>query len=566
MNRACIRRSEIASGGKLEFKIGDNQNKKWVDNPSIYEKILFLLIDLFKKNNMFKKAINQLLTVLFLTVFIGMECRAQEKPNVVIILADDMGYGDVSACNPTARIHTPNIDKLASQGISFTDAHTAGALCTPSRYGLLTGRYFFRVPQQNIPFGFGSPLIESGRKTIGSLLQKAGYTTACIGKWHLGLEWPLKDVSKPQIPNGNALGPTNTDFGGDIGRVPNTLGFDYSFIIPASLDMPPYVFVRNNHVVDPEIVLVNEIYPKTKPGTIAVWDRKYTGRDDIYWGRGVWWRNGEMSSSFRIENCLDVIVNEGVSFIREQVANNPDKPFMLYLPLTGPHTPWVPGEKFKGATELGTYGDFISQIDNVVYRITKTLESLNIDDNTLLIFTSDNGAHWSGYDKLTYAHQSNWGARGQKGDIWNGGHHVPLFVKWPARINKAATCTHTVGLVDIIATLADLTGQQIDAHYAEDSYSFFHILNGSLQEPVRDHIIYYSAMGKLAVQAGDWKYINFLGSGGFTQPSLLEPVKGGPMGQLYNLEQDPLEQNNLYLKEPEMVKKLTVLLDSLVNQ
>lgn len=513
-----------------------------------------------------KKILNTLLICYFVSHATMAHSQAYEKPNVVIILADDMGYGDVSFCNPMARTHTPNIDELAKEGISFTDAHTAGALCVLSRYGLLTGRYFFRVPRRSAYWGYGAPLIEEGRETIGSMMQKAGYTTACIGKWHLGLQWPVKDGSRPQIPERKTTGPTNTDFSGLIGSGPTTLGFDYSFIMPASLDMPPYVFIKNDRVVDPVIRMVNEIYPERKPGSKMVWDKKYVGKDDIYWGRGVWWRNGEISASFRVENCLDDIVNEGISFMKQQTQENPDKPFMLYLPLTGPHTPWVPGEEFKGTSPMGTYGDFISQIDDVVYRVVETLKSLNMEENTLLIFTSDNGGHWSEEDKLTYAHQSNYGARGQKGDIWDGGHHVPFFVKWPAAIKEPATSHQTIGLIDIMATLSELTGQPIADKYAEDSYGFFKLLNGNTREAVRDQIVYISARGKLAIKAGEWKYIDCLGSGGFTDPAELEPVEGGPLGQLYNLKQDPLEQDNLYLEEPEIVRQLSDLLQDVVNQ
>ncbi len=215
---------------------------------------------------------------------------------------------------------------------------------------------------------------------------------------------------------------------------------------------------------------------------------------------------------------------------------------------------------------MGTYGDFIAHIDDVVHRVAETLKSLNLEENTLLIFTSDNGGHWSEEDKLTYAHQSNYGARGQKGDIWDGGHHVPFFVKWPALIKSPATCYQTIGLIDIMATLSELTGQQIKDACAEDSYSFLPILNGNIEEPVRDQIVYLSARGKLSVKAGEWKYIEGLGSGGFTDPAELEPVEGGPQGQLYNLRQDPLEQNNLYLEKPETVRQLTELLDKIVNQ
>lgn len=491
--------------------------------------------------------------------------KAPERPNVVIIFADDMGYGDVSSNNPGARTNTPHIDNLAKTGIRFTDAHAGGALCTPSRYGLLTGRYFFRVPKQKGSWGYLPPLIEAGRETIGSLMQKAGYTTACIGKWHLGLDWKLKDPSKPQIPDTKQSAYTNTDFSRTVGRGPNALGFDYSFILPASLDMPPYVFVKNDRVVDPDVILTADAYQKSLEGTVYVWDRKYTGEDDIYRGRGVWWRNGEMSKSFKIENCLDEIVNEGLSFITGQVRNNPEKPFMLYLPLTGPHTPWMPSGKFKGKSEMGTYGDFVSQIDDVVHRITDTLKSLNVEDNTLVIFSSDNGGHWSEEDIQTYAHQSNGGRRGQKGDIWDGGHHIPLIVKWPSKIKVPSTYSHTVSLIDVIATLAEMTGQQIDRKYAEDSFSFYKTLQGN-SGPVRDHLIYISGGGKLAIQKDEWKFIDCLGSGGFTAPSVVQPVEGGPEGQLYNLAKDPLESTNLYLKEPLKVKELSVLLNRTKQQ
>lgn len=514
--------------------------------------------------NMHKNLIT-ILFGLFLAQIAAGHGQVSEKPNVVIILADDMGYGDVSCCNPTARTHTPSIDELAREGIRFTDAHTAGALCVPSRYGLLTGRYFFRVPQQHSFWGYGAPLIENGRETIGSMMQKAGYTTACIGKWHLGLQWPLKDPAKPLIPH-RKLGPTNADFSGIIGQGPNTRGFDYSFIMPASLDMPPYVFVRNDRVVDPEMIMVNEVYPTRKPDTRMVWDKKYVGKKDIYWGRGIWWRNGEMSASFRVEDCLDILVEEGISFMEEQVRKSPDKPFMLYLPLTGPHTPWVPRETFIGSTSLGTYGDFIAQIDDVVRRIVKTLKSLGIEENTLLIFTSDNGGHWSEEDILTYAHQSNYGARGQKGDIWDGGHHVPFIVRWPVVIRRPDTCNQTMGLIDIMATLAEMLGQEIPEPFAEDSYSFFPVLKGDAGTSPRDQIIYLSGSGRLAIKEGDWKFIDCLGSGGFTAPVMLEPVEGGPRGQLYNLSKDPLEQYNLYLREPDIVGHLSRMLDDIVHR
>lgn len=506
------------------------------------------------------------LSIGFSGIMLATTCQGKEKPNVVIILADDMGYGDVSSNNPLARTKTPNIDEMGRKGICFSDAHAGGAVSVPSRYGLLTGRYFFRTPKQKAYFGYLPPLIEEGRETIGSVMQKAGYSTACIGKWHLGLKWQFSDSSVQLKTDRERPGYTNTDFTHDITGGPNSLGFDYSFILPASLDMPPYVFVKNNKIVDHNIVLATDLYSKTLKNTDYVWDEKYTTDNDIYWGRGVWWRNGEMSKSFKVEKCLDILVDEGVTFINDQVKTNPQKPFMLYLALTGPHTPWVPDEKFKGSTELGTYGDFISQIDAVVLRITNTLKSLNIYDNTLLIFASDNGAHWSENDIQCYSHQANWGRRGQKGDIWDGGHHIPLFVTWPSKIKKASAFSHVVSLIDIISTLAEMTGETIDRKYAEDSFSFLNVLKGENDKPVRKSLIYISSSDKLAIQKDEWKFINSLGSCGFTDPSSVKPVDGGPKGQLYNLAVDPLESTNLYLRNSSKVEELSGLLNKLVKQ
>jgi arylsulfatase A-like enzyme len=492
--------------------------------------------------------------------------KAQERPNIVIIFADDMGYGDVSSNNPFARTSTPAIDQLGKGGIRFTDAHSGGAVCTPSRYSLLTGRYFFRVPGQSAYWGYLPPLIAPGRKTIGTLMQKTGYVTACVGKWHLGLKWGLKDKSKPLIPDKKTPFLTNIDFHKPVDNEPNDLGFDYSYILPGSLDMPPYVFVENGRVIDPDVILTADAYPSTLENTFYDWDRKYTDENDIYWDRGVWWRNGEMSKSFRFEDCLDNIAEHGIAFIEKQVKNDPEKPFLLYLALTGPHTPWLPNEQFKGSSAMGTYGDFINQIDNIVLRVQQKLRSLGIEDNTLVIFSSDNGAPWTEEDVQHYTHQSNWGRRGQKGDIWDGGHHIPLIIRWPSKIKKPMVCSQTIDLIDVMATLAEMTGQQLQRDEAEDSFSFMSVLNGDLKTPTRDHVIYLSSAGKLAIKKDQWKFIDCLGSGGFSDPSKLFPVKNGPSAQLYNIVKDSLESNNLFLTKKEVVNDLSNLLKKLVDR
>jgi len=489
-----------------------------------------------------------------------------KKPNVIIILADDMGYGDVSSNNPSARTNTPNIDRMAQQSIVFTDAHSGGAVCTPSRYGLITGRYYFRVPQRHDFLGYLPPLIEEGRETIGALMQRAGYNTAAVGKWHLGLNWQLKDSSKPQIPTLQDKTATNTDFTKNVTGGPNSLGFSYSYLLPASLDMPPYTFVKNNNVVDPDVMLTANAYPKTLPATSFVWDRKYTNENDVYWERGVWWRNGEMSRSFKMENCLDTLVEQGLSFIEDQTKANPQKPFMLYLALTGPHTPWLPNKQFKGSSNMGTYGDFIAQVDNYVAQVNAKLKQLKIEDNTIVIFTSDNGAPWAEDDIQVYSHQSNFTRRGQKGDIWDGGHHIPLIIRWPNQIKERFVYTQTVSLIDIMATFSELTGQPIKKSYGEDSYSFYKVIKDRAATPIRDEIIYISSRNMLAIKKGNWKFIDGLGSGGFTEPGKLKPVEGGPLGQLYNLETDPLEKNNLYLQYPAKVKELMTQLYKLKAQ
>ena len=499
-------------------------------------------------------------------------CQSQDNksehrnPNIVIILADDMGYGDVSFLNPYARTKTPNIDQLAETGICFTDAHAAGAVSIPSRYGLMTGRYLFRTENRDNYWGYLSPLVEKERETIGTLMQKAGYTTACVGKWHLGLDWERKDETKPLIPDRRTLGYTNTNFSVPVKNSPNELGFDYSFILPASLDMPPYVFVRNGEVIDSDIILTADIYPHSKEGTQHAWDSKHVNENDIYWDRGVWWRNGEMSRSFEVENCLDILVDEGLSFIKKHVASATNKPFMLYLPLTGPHTPWMPNDHFTDTSDMGTYGDFISQIDNVVYQVNELLKQLEIDENTMIIFASDNGSPWEEEDIQGYGHWSNAPWRGQKGDAWEGGHRIPMFIKWPATIKKSQTYQHTVGLIDLMATFADLTNQPIASGYGEDSFSFWSVIEGNITSPVRDHLINISSSGRLSITAGDWKYIDALGSAGFSAPGRVRPIHNGPTGQLYNLKEDPAESTNKFFSNKEKAAELSSLLKKMVDQ
>ncbi len=488
------------------------------------------------------------------------------KPNIIIILADDMGYGDISGLNPGSKVKTPHLDRLAGRSIVFSNAHASASVCTPSRYGILTGRYAFRAPSGGKgATGFGTPEIEPGRETIAGILRRAGYTTGCIGKWHLGLTWKTK-TSDSRVAFDQQTGYSNIDYSGKVTDGPNSHGFDYSFIHPASLDMPPYLFLRNQEAVDPEMTLTTALYESRLPGTKYSWDKKHTKEGDVYWDKGVWWRRGEISKSFRVENCLEEIVKEGLGFIEKCHASNPEKPFFMYLPLTGPHTPWMPASEFRGKSGLGTYGDFILNIDDVVGSIAGLLKNLSIDENTLVIFTSDNGAYWPEEEIALSHHHSSFGRRGQKGDIWEGGHRIPLLVSWPGAIKKHKLTNDLISLTDIYATLAELTGQEIRQNNGEDSFSFRGLLSGTQGKATRHAMIHHSSGGMFAYRKGDWKFIDGLGSGGFTTPVREEPAPGMPSGQLYNLRADSLEAQNIMAENVKRAdalrKELTELISS----
>lgn len=482
--------------------------------------------------------------------------KAAGKPNVIIIFADDMGYGDVSSLNPKARVSTPHIDHLAQKGLIFTDAHASASVCTPSRYGLLTGRYAWRSDSKGrVGGGFSKPVIEQNRETIATLFKRGGYSTACIGKWHLGLNWQTKDGTEKalfEVDNGRS----NVAYSKRLTTGPNDYGFDYSFIHPASLDMPPYVFLRNHLTVDQDIMLTSDLYPNKLNDTQYYWDKKHTYKEDVYWDKMVWWRRGEISKSFRIENCLTEIAEDGLAFIERHAREKPTEPFFMYLPLTGPHTPWMPSEQFKGKSAIGTYGDFVMNVDHVVGQVAQTLKRLGLGDNTLLVFSSDNGAYWPQSEVDLHKHDSHAGRRGQKGDIWEGGHRMPLVMYWPAGIKKPLVYDHLVSLTDLYATFADLTNQKIQPGNGEDSFSFLHVLQGNTRKATRPSMIHQSPGGLYSIRKDEWKLIDGLGSGGFTAPNKMAPSPDGPKGQLYNLQRDPQESVNLYLQYPNKVKQL----------
>ena len=453
---------------------------------------------------------------------------ATSKPNIVYILADDLGWGDMRCYNKDSAVPTPNGDRLASQGVRFTDMHSPSSVCTPTRYGILTGRYCWRSRlKKGVLGGYSPNLIESGRLTVASLLKSQGYYTGGIGKWHLGLgaKDPV-DFSKPLDPN------------------PSSHGFDYYFGIPASLDMAPYVYFENGKTVEQPTAHTDG---KNEP-------------------RGVFWREGPIAPSFTIEGVLPTLTKKAVDFIGER-GKMPDRPFFLYLPLTGPHTPWVPLKEFEGKSKAGIYGDFVAQVDHTLGQVLKALDDAKLTPNTLLVFTSDNGAHWTPADKAKFAHRANANWRGMKADIWDAGHRIPFLVRWPGKTKTGAVSAQLGCLTDLMATVAEVVDYKLPESAGEDSFSWLPAATGSKPKtPVREAVVHHSSEGLFAIRSGEWKLAMGHGSWGFSEPKRVDPKPGDPAGELFHIAKDGEETTDLFLKEPAKVKELTALLERYKQQ
>ncbi len=464
--------------------------------------------------------------------------HADQPPNIVYILADDMGTGDPGCYNADSKIPTPNIDRLAAEGMRFTDAHSPSAVCSPTRYGVLTGRYAWRTRMKTgVLWGYSRSLIEPDRLTVAQMLKSQGYQTACVGKWHLGFQSP--DVAEDGKPNDSSDLKSNhphaVDYAQPLRPGPVTVGFDYFFGIPASLDMYPYVYVENDR-------------PLAAPTDLLA------GSKNRRAGGGGFWREGPASPGFQPVEVLPKLAEKATQWIGKQSA---EQPFFLYFPLSAPHKPWVPSPEFEGRSQAGYYGDFVAQVDTVVGQVIDALDASGLAENTLLIITSDNGAQWVAGDIEKYRHRANLAYRGQKGDIWEAGHRVAFVARWPQQIAAASTCDQTICHTDLMATAAALSGAELPAGAAPDSVSIMPLLQGETA-PVRQSTVHHSVNGTFAIRFGKWKLIEGnLGSGGFTPPSKALPEPNGPQGQLYDMEADPHEQENLYADHPEVVARLT---------
>lgn len=470
----------------------------------------------------------------------------ERLPNIIYILADDMGYGDIQALNPRSSILTPHLDSMIGAGMLFTDAHANASVSTPTRYGTLTGRYCFRSRlKSSVLVGLDSALIEPGRMTVASLLRDNGYHTGCVGKWHLGLNWQQRDRSKPLFTGDpwHVEDTGNVAYEEPVSGGPNDCGFDYSFITPASLGMPPYVYLENGVATA----------PVTRK--IEAWD---SGE-----ARGTRFRAGDAAGDFDPFTCLDRITEKSIAFIRE--AAQREEPFFLYFALTAPHTPWLPSEKFRSMSGAGPYGDFVCMVDDVVSRIYRILEETGESENTLVIFTSDNGAAFWPEDIEASGHRANHIFSGMKSDLLEGGHRIPMIATWPARIAPGSICDDVVCSTDFLATCAELMGTELPDDAGEDSFSFLNVMLGlPYDKPLREATIHHSDKGYFAIRKGDWVLLDCRGSGGWTL-SEKDAENFSPL-QLYNIREDIKEQENLADKYPNIAAELYDVLKHSISE
>ena len=482
------------------------------------------------------------------------------KPNILVILADDLGYGDVHSYNPErGKIPTPNIDKLGTQGMRFTDGHSSSGVCSPSRYTLLTGRYHWRTKLQHGIVGvFGDPLIAPDRMTIATLAKQQGYRTACIGKWHLGWDWPITNEQRPllsptqqpedeankagrgnpsatQVPTDKQISAWNDIFSKPIAGGPITRGFDLYFgtDIP---NWPPFCFIENERTLG----VPTEFLP-----------REYMAKNQAS-------RQGPSLKDWKLEGVLPALADRTIRFIEESAQKK--EPFLVYMPLTSPHTPLSVNPEWKDKSHLNLFADFVMETDAAVGRVLDALEKSGEAQNTLVFFTADNGcAPYIGVKELEQmGHYPSGPLRGYKADAWEGGHRVPFMIRWPGVVRPGSVCSQLVYQADLLRTLADAFRVTLPETAGEDSFSLMPLLKGE-DRPVRENAVSTSMGGTPALRSGSWKYIPAPGSGGWgSGGDQSQPV------QLYNLAEDLSETNNLAASMPAKVAEMRSLLEKLI--
>ncbi len=485
-------------------------------------------------------------------VLIASVAVAKEYPNIVFILADDLGYGDVGCYNSESKVPTPNLDRLAKEGIMFTDAHSPATVCTPTRYSLVTGRMAFRTGNRGVFTGVGGPcMIEKERLTLPGMLKEKGYTTACFGKWHIGMTF-LNKEGKP-IKRGGVAGVKEIDYSRPIPDSPIHRGFDHFFgtaCCPTTDWL--YAFIDGDRIpVPPTKMLDKSNLPK-----------HVYARDN---------RPGMIAPDFKMEEVDLIFLEKSKKFLDDHVKTNPNKPFFLLHSAQAVHLPSFPADQFKGKTKAGPHGDFIFELDFVVGELMKKLEELGVADNTLVMFSSDNGPEIIPIVDMraTYKHDGARPWRGIKRDNWEGGHRVPFIARWPGKIKPGSRSDEMTSLTDVMATCAAIVKASLPNDAAEDSYNILPTLLGQESDkPIRPYMLHQTLNNSLGIRQDDWVFLDHKGSGGNRykgkaglEKYIIEETAPDAPAQLYNLKTDPGEKTNLYFKHPKIAKKLKEQLD-----
>ena len=469
----------------------------------------------------------------------GCTVKDDRPPNLILILVDDFGVGDIQAHYPDNKIATPSLDHLASQGMRFTDAHSASAVCTPSRYSLLTGRYHWRTRLQEwVLATYEPPLISPGRLTVAGLLKQQGYDTAAIGKWHLGWNWPGTQPSRMD-EEPHILNQGEWDFKQPIEDGPVSHGFDYFFGVDTP-SIPPFTFIENDRVVEQPSA---KYVPNPSDGIVL--PTRFEG--------------SPMAPDWKLGDILRTITERAVRYIHEKA--NCEEPFFLYFSMTSPHEPIVPSAKFRGKSGIAPIADFVMETDWSVGQIMRAIDDAGIADNTLVIFTADNGhSHYTGWEDLVRAgHMPSGPYRGHKGDIWEGGHRVPFLVRWPQKVEAGAVNDQLLSLNDVIATYAELLGVELPLDGAQDSFSFLKPLLGLDEQAFRQNLVSHSRNGEFAYREGQWKLI-------FKSPENPLSSRGASTtAELYDLQSDIGEIKDVVADNPDVVRRLTAGLQRLID-
>ena len=460
------------------------------------------------------------------------EAQTNQKPNVIYLISDDLGIGDLS-CYGATKISTPNLDRLAGQGLQFTNAYATSSTSTPSRFGLLTGMYPWRQENTGIAPGNSELIIDTACVTMADMFQAEGYATAAIGKWHLGWDWDNIDAGKDKV-----------DFSKPVQNGPTTRGFDYFYGFCGSLDMAPYVYIEND-------------MPTSLPDRETVNEGKYS-----------WWRKGPTGADFVHEEVLPNLVDRACNYIKEKAKA--DQPYFLYLPLPAPHTPILPTEEFRGKSGIGEYGDFVLMVDAMVGKVLQAVKESGEDGNTIVVFTTDNGCSPAAGIKEMEAqgHRPNSIYRGHKADLFDGGHRIPCILRWPEG-TKPHEVRQTVCLTDFYATFAAINGYKLMDSEGEDSYNLLPAIVSETEiDPIREATVHHSIDGQFTIRQGDWKLLLSASSGGWSAPTPTDTLAldSLPPIQLYNMKYDPSETTNVEAEHPEIVSRLRALMAKYVRE